>query len=48
MAGVLLGLGVGPGDPEIRYKKTISHDFEMTSDPKRLEILHKLHIFVVI
>ncbi len=79
MAGVLFGIGVGPGDPEmltlkavkaikeadviclpraekdkcrayqialpavpeIRYKKTISHDFEMTSDPERLEILHK-------
>ncbi|SFH56560.1 precorrin-2/cobalt-factor-2 C20-methyltransferase [Pseudobutyrivibrio sp. OR37] len=79
MAGVLFGIGVGPGDPEmltlkavkaikeadviclpkaekdkcrayqialpavpeIRYKKTISHDFEMTSDPERLEIMHK-------
>ena len=48
MAGVLLGIGVWPGDPEIRYKKTISHDFEMTSDPKCLEIFHKRHIFVAL
>lgn len=41
MAEVLLGIGVGLGDPEIRYKKTISHDFEMTSAPKCLEIFHK-------
>ena len=78
MAGVLFGIGVGPGDPEmltlkavkaikeadviclpkaekdkcrayqialpavpeIRYKKTISLDFEMTSDVERLEEIH--------
>jgi len=79
MAGVLLGIGVGPGDPEmltlkavkaikeadviclpkadkdkcrayqialpvvpeIRYKKTISLDFEMTKDEVRLATIHK-------
>ena len=78
MAGVLFGIGVGPGEPEmltlkavkaikeadviclpkadkdkcrayqialpvvpeIRYKKTISLDFEMTSDVERLEQIH--------
>ena len=79
MAGVLFGIGVGPGDPEmltlkavkaikeadviclpkadkdkcrayqialpvvpeIRYKKTISLDFEMTKDEVRLATIHK-------
>jgi len=79
MAGVLLGIGVGPGDPEmltlkavkaikeadviclpraekdkcrayqialpvvpeIKYKKTISMDFEMTRDEDRLKEIHE-------
>ena len=79
MTGILLGIGVGPGDPEmmtlkavkaikeadviclpkadkdkcrayqialpvvpeLRYKKTISFDFEMTKDEDRLDRLHE-------
>ena len=79
MSGILYGIGVGPGDPELltlravraikeadviclpkadkdrcrayqialpvvpelRYKKIISLDFEMTSDPAVLESMHK-------
>lgn len=79
MSGVLLGIGVGPGDPEmltlkaikaikesdviclprgekdkcmayqialpvvpeLRYKKTIAFDYEMTKDKRRLKQLHQ-------
>ncbi len=79
MAGILYGIGVGPGDPEqltlkaikaikdadviclpkadkekcrafqialgavpeLRYKKTIAYEFEMTSDEDALEAMHR-------